>query len=370
MNASRLLLALPVLAALLASGCSSGTTPTPPANAAAADDVYAVPVRIVAAETGALTRSLRLGGTAQASRSARLAPTGQGTIRALPVKLGMDVQRGDLLAELDTSTLRLQLDQAAKTADLARLQLRDADAEVIRARRLAEAQAIPTQSLDQAESAHRMAQAQLAQADASLAVLNDQVGKARLTAPFAGTVTGVGLEEGEFFSGMAGLAGPPMLVELKALDPIQLDVHVPDVDLARLDVGMDAVVTTSALPEREWSGRVDLINAAADMGARTFLVRIVIPNPDRALKPGLFLEARLVLERLEDVVIIPNKAVTNADEGDFVMVVDGERAKKVAVTPGVRGDQGRQVDGLEPGARVVVEGHFGLPDGNPVKVVE
>ncbi len=365
---TRLLLLALLAASLL--GCGSETSPTPEANAAIALEAYAVPVRVSSAELGSLTRSLRLGGTAQASRSARLAPTGQGPIASLPVRLGQDVQRGELLAALDTSTLRLRLGQAAKSADLARLQLADADAEVVRARRLAEAQAIPTQTLDQAESAHRLARAQLDQAEASLAVLDDQVGKARLVAPFAGTVTAVGLEEGEFFSGMAGLAGPPMLVEVKALNPIRLDVHVPDVDLARLSVGMDAVVTTSAMPDREWAGKVELINAAADPGARTFLVRLVIPNADRSLRPGLFLEARLVLERLDEVVLVPNKAVTTAEAGAYVMVVEGDRAKRVAVTPGVRGDQGRQVQGLDPGATVVVEGHFGLPDGNPVKVVE
>jgi RND family efflux transporter MFP subunit len=351
-------------------GCSPDSSPTPNAQAAAAAETYAVPVRVAPVEVGSLTRTLRLGGTAQASRRARLAPTGQGTITALPARLGMDVAKGDLLAELDTSTLRLRVEQARVGAKLAQLQLQDASSEVARARRLAEAQAIPTQTLDKAESAHRLAQAQRDQAEASLAVLQDQVGKARLTAPFAGTVTAVALELGEFFTGMAGLGGPPMLVEVQALDPITVDLHVPDVDLARLSVGMEARVITSALPDREWTGHVELINAAADRGSRTFLVRIVIPNPDRALRPGLFVESRLVLERLEGVMVVPNKAVTIGNEATFVMVVDGDRARRVSVVAGLRGDQGRQVEGLEPGSRVIVEGQFGLPDGNAIKVVE
>jgi RND family efflux transporter MFP subunit len=361
--------ALSVLALVtLLSGCSEQSAAD--AQAAVVGDTYAVPVRVAVAELGALTRSLRLGGTARASRSARLAPTGQGTIAELPVNLGSAVVRGDLLARLDTSTLRLQVEQARKSAALAKLQLTDAEAEVARARRLAEAQAIPTQTLDQAESAYRLASARVDQAAASLAVLDSQVGKARLTAPFAGTITAVGLEEGEFFSGMGGLGSPPMLVELQALDPIQLDVHVPDVDLARLIVGMQAVVTTSAMPDREWPGEIELINAAADRGARTFLVRIKIPNTDHSLKPGLFLDSRLVLERLEDVFVVPAKALTTTDDESYVMVVEGGRARRVVVTAGVRGDQGQQVDGLEAGAQVIVEGQFGLPDGNAVKVAE
>ena len=363
-------LAFVLLAFTLAlAGCESGSSASPDAQAATAA-TYAVPVRVAPVELGPLTRSLRLGGTAQASRSARLAPSGQGKIAELPARLGMTVARGDLLASLDTSTMRLQLDQARKSAELARLQLTDSKAEMERARRLAEAQAIPTQTLDQAESAHRLASAQVDQAEASLAVLADQVGKARLTAPFAGTITGVHLEVGEFFSGMAGLTGPPMLVELKALDPIQLDVHIPDVDLARLQVGMVALVSTAAMPDREWTGKIELINASADTGARTFLVRIVIPNGDHALKPGLFLESRLVLEQLDDVIVVPNKAVTTTQDGAYVMIVDADRARKVPVVPGVRGDQGWQVEGLQAGASVVIEGQFGLPDGNSIKVVE
>ncbi len=358
-----------LLAAMLLVGCSSDGS-TGPDSGDGTMDSYKVPVRVAKIEPGALTRTLRLGGTARASRAARLAPAGQGRIQALPARLGSAVREGDLLAELDTSSLRLQLEQARRSTELARLQLNDSEAEVARARRLADAQAIPTQTLDQAEAANRLAQAQVDQAEASLAVLSDQVGKARLRAPFAGTITAVRLEEGEFFSGMAGLGGPPILVELQALHPIRLDVHVPDVDLARLAVGMEAQVSTSALPDRRWTGTLELINAAADPGARTFLVRIIIPNEDSALKPGLFLESRIILERLDDVLVVPNNAVTGEGDEAYVMVVEGERAKKVPVKTGIRGEQGRVVEGVPAGSLVIVEGQFGLPDGNLVKVVD
>jgi len=353
---------------LLAAGCTSDASTE--AAAPDANSLSAVPVRDVTAERGELHRTLSLGGVAESWRSARLAPPSQGVVRSIPVTLGQKVERGQTLAELDSDTLRLQAEAGQRAVDLAELQLSEATRAHDRAARLHAEGAIADAAFEQATLARDLGAAQAAQARASVAVVREQLSSARLVAPFDGIVTGIHLEEGEFFSAMAAMGGPPALISLDAIDPIRIDVHIPDVDLARVEAGMATGIHTDAWPDREFPGEVTLVGAAADPGARTFLVRIQAPNPEGLLKPGLFVEARLVLESRSDAVVVPDRAVTSPDSEPFVMVLDGNLARKQPVRLGLRGDAGWEVEGIEPGTQVIVEGNFGLPDGSLVRPIQ
>ena len=365
----RLLLVFGTLGLLLLAGCeTSQAVPTQPG--VTAKDLQAAAVRIVPATQRSLRRSLELGGVAQAWRSANLVPVGQGVVRRLPVGIGDRVKKGALLAELDTATLQLQLEQTRMGLELGSLQLADAERETERARALKASGSIPSATLDKAESGLLMARAQVAQGEAALAVLVDQVRQARLIAPFAGTVTAVMLEEGEFFVPMAGMGGAPALVALQALDPLKIDLHVPDVDLHLIEVGMTAIVRTESMPGREFVGQVALVGAGADQGARTFLVRVKVPNPDRELRPGVFATASIVLEQRDDVIVVPDSALDTSGGGPVVMVLEGDKATRQPVTVGLRGDDGLEVTGIAAGAQILVEGHFGLPDGSAVRVIK
>jgi multidrug efflux pump subunit AcrA (membrane-fusion protein) len=83
----------------------------------------------------------------------------------------------------------------------------------------------------------------------------------------------------------------------------------------------------------------------------------------------MFLRARLVVESRSDVVFVPERAVTQHGDGYYVMVLDGVTARRRPVTPGLRGDNGWEIGGVEAGERIVVEGHFGLPDGATVRLL-
>ena len=251
-----------------------------------------------------------------------------------------------------------------------RAELRDARREADRAEQLEASGAIAGQQIDQARAGLQLAEAQSASTEASLAVLKDQIEKSTLTAPFDGTVTGVFLEEGEFFTAMSGMGGPPALVSVDALDVIRVDVDLPDVDLARVRAGMRALVSSDALPDSSWEGEVVVVGASANAGSRTFTVRVRVPNPDGTLRPGLFLRVKLVLEEEAAVIAVPQAAVAEPDGEPFVMTIDGTTARRRPVTIGLKGDSGWAVAGLQPGERVVVEGQFGLPDGATVRVID
>ncbi len=366
------------LGLLFAIGCdqtAKDAPPTAPGTAASAGptgqsyDANAIPVRATPAVRTEIVRTLELGGVAEAWRSARLAPSAQGVVETLNVQLGDRVKKGQLLAAIDTTTLQLQHKAAQRAGDLARLQLKDAESEAKRAASLAESGAITSRDGDKAALGLDLARAQLAQAEAQAAALAGQVKLARVVAPFSGRVTSLHVEQGEFFSGMGGMGGPPMLVEVQALETIRVDVNLPEIDLSRVTEGMTVELESDAFAGRTFPGTVSLVNPAATPGARTFLVRIKHDNADGTLRPGMFLRARLVVEQRSDVVAVPERSVTRHGEGYYVMVLDDHTARRRPVTPGLRGDNGWEVTGVEPNEQIVTEGHFGLPDGATVRIL-
>jgi membrane fusion protein (multidrug efflux system) len=359
-----LLLTLLLAACKGAGVASTGATPSPP------EQVRATPVKTAPAVRGTLIRTLHLTGVGRAWQSANLAPAAQGTVEAVHVGIGMDVRAGQLLAEIDTTTLALQADQARKTVELARLQAEDAERERSRAEGLLGSGAVADATVDKARFAERLGDAQLAQAEAAVRVVEAQLAHARLTAPFDGTVTAVAVDPGEFWTPAASLTGPPTLVVIDNLALIRLDVHLNDVDLVLVHPELPALITTPALPGLSFPGSVALVNASADGGARTFTAVLSVPNPERKLKPGMFLEAAIAVEQRLDVVSVPEPALGEAKDGTFVMLLDGDRARRALVTLGLRGDGGVEVQGVNEGASVLVDGHFGLPDGSLVRVVD
>lgn len=361
-----------LICALAGWGCSSGPNAAGESSSASQNggDVDAIPVSVTLASRGDVVRTLSLGGLAEAWRSARLAPSAQGVVETLTVELGDTVTKGQLLAAIDTSALRLQRDAANRAVDLAKIQLKDATGEAARARELAPSGAITSRDLEKAELGLQLAAAQTEQAKAQAAALDGQIRLAQVVAPFAGRVTSMSIERGEFFTSMASMGGPPMLVEVQALDVIRVDVAIPESDLSRVTEGMSVLLHSDAFEDRVFQGQVTLVNAAATPGARTFLVRIKVPNTDGTLRPGMFLRASLMVDRAEGVVSVPSGAVTRQEASTYVMVVEGDVARRRQVVPGLRGDDGWELSGVEAGEQVVVEGQFGLPDGAQVRLVD
>jgi len=359
-------------AGLVLAGCPSSAEPSVSESAqpVAGRDVDAIPVSVTPAVQGDVVRTLSLGGLAQAWRAARLAPSAQGVVETLAVQLGDTVPRGKLLASIDTSALRLQRESANRSVDLAQIQLNDAKLEAARARELAPSGAITPRDLQKAEMGLDLANAQIAQARAQSAALDGQIRLAQVVAPFAGRVTALSIEQGEFFTSMASMGGPPMLVEIQALDVIKVDVAIPETDLPRVNEGMQVTLRSDAFADRAFLGEVTLVNAAATPGARTFMVRIKVPNDDGVLRPGMFLRASLMVDRAEGVVAVPAEAVTREADGSYVVVVNDGVARRRPVTLGLRGDALWALDGVEIGEDVVVEGQFGLPEGARVRLIQ
>jgi membrane fusion protein (multidrug efflux system) len=314
-------------------------------------------------------RTLTLGAVAEADQSVRMNPMQPGRVSVIDVALGQAVKKGQLLARMDDTIQRLQLEQASQGVALALLQLEDATRELERGKALAASDALTGQALDRMDGAAKMARAQLAQGRASVALLQEQLDEGALRAPFDGVVIGIGGRPGEHYAPGASLAGPTSLVAVASLDPIRMDLFVPERDLPKVRLGMTAVVTSDIYPGQTFAGHVTAVNAAAEPGSRTFRVRVLVDNPDERLKPGLFLRAGLVLEELKDTVALPSDAILLDGDEARVVAVSDDKARHQPVEVLLRGDAFWAVQGVDEGTTVAVKGHRSLPDGAPVVAV-
>ena len=354
---------------LISAGCSSPGTEGPSIEVAKAY-VKAAPVTV-----GPLERSLELTGTVEAGKSADLVPEMAGKVVELNVMIGDKVAKGQVLARLDTRLVDLQVRQANAAVSLASLQLKTAEREFARAKGLHEKGSMPQQQYEQAMTALDMARLQLEQAKAALALARRRQSGGVVVAPFDGVVTWIACEVNDTFNPMTPAMGKPSsLVSVADMSTIKIDLQVSDNDIGHVAPGMTARIFVDALADRlppdGLIGTVAYVGKAADPVAHTFPVRVLADNPDETVLIGTHARVRLVLERRDKTVWVPTKAVFEGD-APYVLVAESDRAKKVAVRTGLRGDNGIEIlSGLSGNEMVIVEGGFGLIDGARIEVAK
>lgn len=319
-------------------------------------------VRVAPVEAGDGTRPVRLPGVTRAVRRAELAFTVPARVATRPVDVGDAVRAGQTLATLDDREYRLAERTAA--AALAELDVRLAQAErdADRVRRLVEARAATTEEREQVEAAT----SSLAAARDAAAARHDEtrrlLDEARLIAPFAGTVTAVHVEPGEWAS-----PGRPV-VELAGSTAVEVRIEVPesvrpriapdsrvDVDLPMLGLSATGIVASVA-------------DAAAGPGGLFPVVVALDPAP--GIVAGLTAEVVLTLSSTPHLTVPLAAVLDSGSDRPSIFRIDAGRAERIEVVPGrVLGDriEVRAAD-LSAGDRVAVVGHTALADGDAVEV--
>ena len=280
-----------------------------------------------------------------------------GIVERIRFESGQRVRRGDLLVQLDARQERAQLAAATSARELSALNLD-------RLRSLREKGVISQAELD------RVA-AETQQAEARVAEIAAAIERKHVRAPFAGTLGIRQVDLGQYLD-----AGAPV-VSLQALDPIYVDFAVPQQEVARLRLGAEVRVTGEGVPG-EPAGRITAFDAVVDDATRNVQVQATFENPDGGLRPGMFVEAKVLLGAATRVIALPASAVNYAPFGDSVFVVEELKGQNGQPYLGVRqqivrlgrtrGDQVAVLGGLEPGEQVVTSGGFKLRPGAAVQV--
>jgi membrane fusion protein, multidrug efflux system len=343
------------LAALALAAAAAAT----PAAAPASEPVAGVTV--VHPRSGFLERRLALVGSVRAEQEATLYSKVGGYLKAIYVDRGDLVRRGQLLAEVEVPELLAERERAQAEVEVAEAEHK----------RLAEARdtapdLVTPQAVDAAEGRRAVARANLKR-------IQTLLGYARLTAPFAGMVTKRWVDVGAFVPAAtsSSAAKTSAVLTLMDLGRVRIDAAVPESEVPSVRKGLPAEVSAAELPGRSFPGSVTRIAYALDDATRTMAIEIELPNADHALRPGMYVQVQLAVERKAEALLLPAQALVAEKQGSFVFAVVDGRARKVAVKTGH--DDGVAVEvlaGLTPQSAVVVSGKQGLVDGQAVRAVE
>lgn len=316
-------------------------------------------VETIVAAPAELAAPVRATGTSQPIRKADLAPAMTARIEQLLVREGQDVRAGQPLVVLDGRAAELTAEQARSAAVAGRAQADQLDADYQRLAPLAERGSIAASRLEQLDSQRTAARAQARAAQIAAAAAARVAEHAVLRAPFAGTIVDLPHEVGELASG-----GP--LVRLVDLSGLEIHVRVAARDLGRLSRG-DAV--TARFPQAGATARGSIVTVGLEVEPTTDTAEVVavIPNPDRALRAGLFAEIELQPARQRTAVVVPRTAIAAGSGQASVFAVVAGRAVRRAVEVAPFDDARVEiVKGLDTPAALVADRLDRLADGAAV----
>jgi membrane fusion protein, multidrug efflux system len=302
--------------------------------------------------------SLAAIGTVHAVRGVTVSADLPGVVESITFESGRPVREGEVLVRLDTRQERAQLAAAESQRDLARLNLD-------RARGLVGQGIVAQSELDRTSAEHQQAEARVGEIRAT-------IDRKQIRAPFGGVLGIRQVNLGQYLN-----AGDP-IVPLQSLDPLHVLFSVPQQQLGQVRVGGEVQVTAEGQPGGAAPGRITAINSVVDEATRNIQVEATLDNPGGRLRPGMFVQARVVVGETGSVLTLPASAISYAPYGDSVYVVDQMKGPAGAPYTGVRqqfvklggarGDQVAVLSGIESGAEVVTSGAFKLRNGAAVQV--
>lgn len=315
-------------------------------------------VTTIVAERQEWPATLSAIGTVAAVQGVTVSADLPGMVDRISFDSGRTVGQGNILVQLDTRQEQAQLAGAEAQLQLARLNFE-------RMQGLVEQDAVSRAEYDAAAAAHKQAEARLREIRATIE-------RKTIRAPFSGMLGIRQVNLGQYLS-----AGDP-IVPLQSLDPIYVNFGVPQQDAAQMRTGRKVRLAIGDLGGAEFTGRVSALDSVVDPATRNVQVQATLANPGGRLRPGMFVQAQVMLGASRQVVALPASAINYAPYGDSVFVVTDMKSPQGQAYRGVRqqvvklgqarGDQVAVLSGVNPGEEVVTSGVFKLRNGAAVQV--
>ena len=283
--------------------------------------------------------------------------------------IGARVKAGEVLAEIDTPDLDQQLAQAQGELDKAKADLDLADLTATRWAALRKSQAVSQQTSDEKAGDAVAHKAQVSASQAAVDRLKALTSFKKITAPFAGIVTGRHIDVGALVSSTG--SGQPALFDIASTGQMRVYVRVPQVFTAQLHPGLPVTLKLPQYPNRVFVAKLDTSSDAISAESRDLLVELSADNPDGSLSPGAYATARFDLPLEKGRLVLPaNAVIFRGDKGTEVATVDGSghvRLKPIEILL----DTGVHVQiagSLSPEDRIIVNPADSLDEGDEVKV--
>ena len=362
---------LPLTSLLLFPACQKKQAAGPPQMPPA--EVTFLPA---ATETVSITRELP--GRIDPVRVAEVRARVGGILLEKTFQEGVDVKAGDVLFKIDPAPLEAVKENAAAALARADANLHQARTQLDRYQTLVTSNAVSKQAYDNAESAVKVAEAEVKAAAAALKTAELNLGYATVKAPISGRAGKAQVTEGA----LVGEGDNTLLAVIQQLDPIYFDFTQSSSDLLALKRAMKSGELSQVEPgktaaqllledgtEYSHTGKILFSEAVVDETTGMVTLRAEFPNPEKMLLPGMFARVRVVQAVKENVVTMPQRAVTRMQGGaGSVMVIDDSNHAQMRMieTDNAVGDKWVVTSGLKAGEKVIIEGLLKARPGAPV----
>lgn len=342
-------------------GCQEAAAPPPPP----------VPVTLGTAERRAVPFELAATGTVEPLQTVAVQPQVSGPIVRIAFTEGQDVERGQVLFQIDPRPFQAALARAEALLERDRAQAANAQQEAKRYSELAEREYVTAQQYDQARTTAAAAAATLAGSEAAVSEARLNLQYATIRATISGRTGSLRVRAGN----LVRTSDPQPLVTINQIRPILVRFAFPAAELPLIQKhrGDKLVVRAGSVgggPASE--GTLVFVDNAVDTTTGTILLKGTFPNTDGTLWPGEFVNVRLQLYVNDSALTVPARAVVSGQQGSYVFVLQADSS--AATTPvkvdRTTGDLAIVSGEIQPGDRVVTDGQLRLRQGSKVQVKE
>ncbi|MEO8671623.1 MAG: efflux RND transporter periplasmic adaptor subunit [Tahibacter sp.] len=345
-----------LLAAAIASSLSGCGSDAKSAQAAATEAAEKPKVEVLTVETSAvvlgdITASYAGTATLEAEREAKVVSEVGGVVLALSVEEGQSVRKGQVLARLDAERAQVVLRQAE--AEMQRIVHNDARNEQLFERKLI------------ARNAYEQNKSDLATHKAEVELARLTLSKSAVIAPFDGVITRRFIKQGQL------LKANEVAFEMADFRDLKARLRVPERASVALRAGQAVDFHADAMPGKTYLAEVARVSPVVDAKSGTVEILIKVDNSSNDLRPGLFSRLDVAYDHVAAAILLPKSALLSGERDSNVYVVDGGKARRVAVKLGYEAGNNVQVlSGVSPGAEVVIAGQRALSEGSPVEPIK
>ncbi|UXA32898.1 MdtA/MuxA family multidrug efflux RND transporter periplasmic adaptor subunit [Proteus terrae] len=331
------------------------------------------PVQVATSTQEDVPQFLSALGTVKATNSVTVTSRVEGQLMALHFTEGQHVQKGDLLAEIDSRPFEVQLAQAKGQLAKDQATLANARLDLARYQKLAKTNLVSQQELDNQQALVKQSEASIRIDEASISNAQLQLTYSKITAPISGQV---GLKQVDVGNYISGGSSTPIVV-INQMDPVDVLFTLPEQDLAKVIQARknNADLPVTALDRNNQfelaKGKLFSVDNQIDATTGTIKLKARFPQQETTLFPNQFVNVRLYVTTLEKAVVIPNAALQMGNEGHFVWVVDSEnKVSKLRVEVALQNAEKVVIaSGLSAEQRVVTDGVDRLTQGAKVDIV-
>lgn len=301
----------------------------------------AVTFDTVKAERGVITNTVTATGTIEAITTVEVGTQVSGIIQHVYVDFNDNVRQGQVLARLDETPLKAQLEQSQASVDQAQAQLNFQEATYKRLKPLYEKNLIAQTDFDQAVYNYENSKAALSNAKSALTRAKVNLEYATVLSPIDGVVLNRAVEEGQTVA--ASFNTPTLFTIVNDLTRMEVQTSVDEADIGKVKVSQRVEFTVDAYPDMNFEGSVSQVRLqpVTTNNVVTYVVIISAPNPDKKLMPGMTASTTVYVEERENAIIITGKAIRFTPDQAWLAEMVKERESKMREGP-------ENADGIPP----------------------